>query len=150
MHNNDQKLRQARLSTATYSGIISGLPLPASVWLPEIILGETDVIIADRRFTGLTAKPRKSRQQIGFSSSSYLRLVLSSGKDAFRMIFQIHFFHDIVHGISHFLHFFEWEKVFNDQKTIFLVLKEIKMLINLCDLRLTKLMDKYLYLLHLC
>ena len=31
MHNNDQKLRQARLSTATYSGIISGLPLPTSV-----------------------------------------------------------------------------------------------------------------------
>ena len=32
MHNNDQKLRQARVSTATYSGIISGLPLPASVY----------------------------------------------------------------------------------------------------------------------
>ena len=31
MHNNDQKLRQARLSTATCGDIISGLLLPESV-----------------------------------------------------------------------------------------------------------------------
>ena len=31
MYNNDQKLRQARLSTATCGDIISGLPVPAPI-----------------------------------------------------------------------------------------------------------------------
>lgn len=60
-----------------------------------------------------------------FTTGSYLGLTIVRGEDAFWVVIQIHVFHNVVHSISHFLHFIEREEAFDDKKAICLVLKGI-------------------------